>query len=181
MNVDNMLPTFRTLKEIGITSVASFIIGYPGETEQELRETCSMIQAIDANLTPVFHFTPLPATELYEQVTQSGEYKAASTMKDLSKEIATESIGQNLSAVPSRDLRVIRSYFHWKSFTRKDAIESNKDFTFALQTILNGLNAISKKGILMFFHDGFMALKEFLYVFWYANIYKSVKKKYGLK
>ena len=181
ISFERILPTFEELKSKKITTVASFIIGYPDETEDELRETCDLLQKIKANLTPVYHFTPLPGTELYREVVAQGKYKPLTTLKELLKQIATESLGQNLSAVPSRDLRVIRSYFHWKSFTRKDAIESNKDFTFALQTILSGLNAISKKGILMFFHDGFMALHEFLYVFWYSHAYKKIKNKYGLK
>lgn len=181
INLELVLPTLEGVKALGITAVASFIIGYPGETEAELKETCALIQKIHANLTPIFHFTPIAGTELYRVVTENGTYKVAKTLKAASKEIATESLGQNLSAVPSVDLRVIRSYFHWKSFTRKDAIESNRDFTFALQTILNGINAISKKGILMFFHDGFMALHEFLYVFWFAHAYPKIRKKYNLE
>ena len=181
IDYEQILPTFKCLKKIGITSVASFIIGFPDETEEELKETCALMQQINANLTPVFHFTPLPGTQLYNEVVAKGVFKAPTTMKDLTREIATETLAKNFSAVASTDLRVIRSYFHWKSFTKKDSLESNRDFTFALQTILNGLNSISKKGILMFFHDGFKALHEFLYVFWYSHAYPRIKKKYGLK
>ena len=178
---DKILPTFRYLHEIGITTVASYIIGFPQETEQEVKETCDLVQNVNANLSTVYHFSPLPGTELYDEVVNSGQYAPITALSQLSKNIATESLGKNLSAVPSKDLRVIKSYFNWKSFTKKDAIQSGKNFTFALQTILNGLGAITKKGIIMFFHDGFLALKEFLYVFWYSHAYPSIKKKYDLK
>lgn len=180
IDFDKILPTLNACKEIGITTVSSFIIGYPGETEEQLKDTVKLLNQLPANLTPVFHFTPLPGTELYDDVVASGQYKAASSLKELTKVIATESIGKNLSNVPTKDLRVIRSWYHWKSFTNKDAIESDKPFEFAIQTILSGLKSISQKGVLSFFHDGFKAFYEFMYVLWFSHAYPSIVKKYGL-
>lgn len=180
IDFDKIVPTFRILRKLGITTVASFIIGFPEETQEELKQTCELILQVDANLTPVYHFTPLPGTELYRELVADGKYKPIRTMKDLSKNIATESMGQNLSNVPAKELKVIRNWFIWKGFTRKDSVESSKNFTFALETILHGLTAISQKGILMFFHDGFTALKEFIYIYWYAHMYPGIRKKYGL-
>ena len=182
-NIDynKIIPTFQELREIGITTTASFIIGYPGETADQLRETVALLKSISANLTPINHFTPLPGTELYREVVKEGKYKEAKSLKELSKVIATESVGQNLSAVPTTDLRVIRSWFEWKTFTRKDAVEGDKPFKFAIDTILSGLKSISQKGPIFFFVDGFKAFKEFIYVFWYSHAYPSVRKKYDLK
>ena len=99
----------------------------------------------------------------------------------MAKVIATESIGKNLSAVPSRDLRVIRSWYHWKGFTNKNAYSSGKSFQFAKQTILSGLHAISLKEPVTFLVNGFSALYEFLYVLWYSHAYPDIIKKYHLK
>ena len=178
---DRIIPTFEEIRNLGITTIASFIIGYPDETESQLRETVALVQALSANLTPVYHFTPLPGTELYQIVTQQGRYKTPKTLRELSRVIATESVGQNLSAVPTVDLRVIRSRLHWQSFASKNAIENQKPFEFAKDTILSGLRAISQKGPLFFFIDGFKAFGEFVYVFWYAHFYPNIRKKYGLK
>ena len=178
---DKIIPTFEEIQNLGLTTIASFIIGYPDETQEQLKETVALVQALSANLTPVYHFTPLPGTELYNDVVAAGRYRVPRTLKELSRVVATESVGQNLSAVPTVDLRVIRSRLHWQSFANKNAIENQKPFEFAKDTILSGLRAISQKGPLFFFIDGFKAFYEFVYVFWYAHFYPGIRKKYGLK
>lgn len=180
IDYEKIIPTFEYMKRIGYTTVASFIVGYPDETADQLRDTVSLLNSISASLTPVFHFTPLPGTELYDKAIASGNYKPALSLEELSKVVATESVGKNLSKVPTRDLRVIRSWYHWKSFSNKDALDSEKSFEFAKQTILSGLNSISQKGIISFFVDGFSAFCEFIYVFWFSHVYRNIIKKYGL-
>lgn len=182
-NIDKnaIKPTMDALRKIGITSICSFIIGFPDETVDQLKDTVELIDNTKANLTPIYHFTPLPGTELYNQMISEKRYKAADSLESLAKVIATESIGENLSSVPSRDLRVIRSWYHWKGFTKKNAYGSGKSFQFAKQTILSGLHAISLKGPINFLVNGFSALYEFLYVLWYSHAYPDIIKKYNLK
>ena len=181
-NIDysKIAPTFETLNRIGITTIASFILGFPEETVDQLRDTVKLLNTIKANLTPVFHFTPLPGTELYDKVVSNGTYKAPKTFKEMSKVVATESLGVNLSAVPNIDLRVIRSWYMWKSFSNKGALQEHGAFEFAKETIINGLHSISLKGPISFFLDGFKALYEFLYVFWFSHAYPKIIKKYDL-
>ena len=182
INYDRIVPTFKELNEIGITTVATFIIGYPGETVEEVKETVGLLNQVTANLTPVYHFTPLPGTKLYNEAIESGRYKPAKSLKELSKIVATETIGQNLSDVPTRDLRVIRCCFNWKAFTKKDAIQDeSRPFEFAKDTIISGLHAISQKGPIFFFLDGFRAFKEFAYTFWYSHAYPKIIKKYDIE
>ncbi|MBQ8183353.1 MAG: B12-binding domain-containing radical SAM protein [Clostridia bacterium] len=182
IDINKVKPTFEILRKIGITGIGSFIVGFPDETAEQLRDTAQLIDTCGANLTPVYHFTPLPGTELYDKMIEKGFYKQANKLEDLIKVVATESVGVNLSNVPTTDLRVIRSWFHWKGFTSKSAYSSGeKSFEFAKQTILSGLHSISLKGPIHFFVDGFSALKEFLYVVWYSHAYPSILKKYDLK
>ena len=178
---DKIKPTIEALKKIGITSICSYIIGFPDETVEQLKDTVKLINDTDANLTPIYHFTPLPGTELYNEMISKNRYKPANNLLDLSKVIATESVGNNLSGVPTKDLRVIRSWYHWKGFTNKTAYSSGKSFEFALQTVLSGLHSISLKGPVSFFVNGFLALYEFLYVLWYSHAYPDIIKKYNLK
>jgi len=182
-NIDKsaIKPTMDALRKIGITSICSFIIGFPDETAKQLRDTVELINNINANLTPIYHFTPLPGTELYDEMIKQKRYKAASSLEELAEVVATESVGVNLSSVPTVDLRVIRSWFHWKGFVSKNAYSAGKTFEFAKQTITSGLHSISLKGPVSFLVNGFAALYEFLYVFWYAHAYTSVKEKYNLK
>ncbi len=173
--------TMDILRKIGITSICSFIIGFPDETEEQLKDTVALIKDIKANLTPIYHFTPLPGTELFDEMTRHNRYESAKSLEELSKVVATESVGVNLSSVPTNDLRVIRSWFHWKGFTKKQAYSTGKSFEFAKQTILSGLHSISLKGPISFFVNGFAALYEFLYVLWYSHAYPDIIKKYNLR
>ncbi|TAN51792.1 MAG: radical SAM protein [Methylococcaceae bacterium] len=53
-------------KELGINVAAHFVIGLPEETWEEIRQTFSFAESLDADLV-VFHIaTPYPKTELYE-------------------------------------------------------------------------------------------------------------------
>ena len=182
-NIDKnaIKPTMDILRKIGITSVCSFIVGFPDETVEQLRDTVEIIDSTNANLTPIYHFTPLPGTELYDQVVSQNRYHAVDSLEELAKVVATESVGKNLSAVPSTDLKVIRSWYHWKGFTKKNALTTGKSFQFAKQTIISGLHAISLKGPIYFLVNGFSALYEFLYVFWYSHAYPNIREKYNLK
>ena len=140
-----------------------------------------MINELPFGLTPLFHYTPLPGTELYRQLVAEGKYQVPESLEELSHDIATESLGTNYSCVPDRDLKVIKNWYIWKSFTNKTAINNAKPFEFARETILSGLSTISMKGVVSFFVNGFAALNEFLYVFHYAHMFPEIRKKYELK
>ncbi len=181
IDYNKVVPTFEALREIGITSVATFIIGYPGETVEEVRDTVHMQMNCPANLTPVFHFNPFPGTKLYDEVMEKGTYKPPKSLKELGKYIPIETIDQNVSNVPTRDLKVIRNCANWRAFSKKDAIQNDKPFEFAINTIKSGLHAISQKGPIFFMIDGFTALREFTYTFWYSHAYPKIRKKYDIE
>ena len=181
IKLEDVKPSVDALKRIGITTICSFIIGFPDETADQLRETIKAINTIDSDLTPIHHFTPIPGSEAYNEVVAQNKYKAAKNLMDLTKSVDIETVGTNLSAVPTTDLRVIRSWYNWKAFTSKSATYSGKPFEFAKQTILSGLHSISLKGPISFLVNGFAALHEFLYVFWYSHAYPGIIKKYELR
>ena len=180
INYDKIKPEIELLNRIGFTTIGSFMVGLPDETEDQLRDTARMINDIPFGMTPIFHFTPLPGTELYQRLVEEGKCRVPKSLEEVSHIVATESLGINYSQVPDRDLKVVKNWFIWKSFTNKTAVNNDKPFEFARQTILNGLSFISKKGILSFFGNGFAALNEFLYVFYYSHMFPKIRKKYGL-
>ena len=181
IKLEDIKPTMDALKRIGITSIGSYIIGFPDETADQLRDTAELIRSVDANLSVISHFTPLPGTELYDEMVAQKRLKAPKSLEELAKVIATESVGKNFSAVPTRDLRVIRSWYNWTGLTNKTPFASGKPFEFAKQTISSGLYSISLKGPVTFLVNGFAAFGEVLYNFWYAHAYPGIVKKYNLK
>lgn len=56
----------KKAKELGIYVVANFIVGFPGETWNEIMETIKFIEEFDADYSKIFNATPLPHTKMYE-------------------------------------------------------------------------------------------------------------------
>jgi len=52
-------------RQLGIDLGANFVIGFPGETWEELRETFRFAESCGFDLTHFHIATPLPGTELY--------------------------------------------------------------------------------------------------------------------
>ncbi|MBQ7639286.1 MAG: B12-binding domain-containing radical SAM protein [Clostridia bacterium] len=180
MPSEKIRETFEMTDRIGLTSFASMIIGYPDETEEQLRDSVRLMNSVKASMRPVYHFTPLPGTEFYREVVERGIYEPPRTLKKMSSVIETESLGVNLSKVPDVDLKVIRSWYNWQAFSDKSALKSGKKFEFALDTIRSGLHSISMQGVFSFFVNGFAAFREFVSTFWYSHAYPDIVKKYEL-
>lgn len=180
LDLNKVRETFEITDRVGLTSFASMIIGYPDETEEQLRDSVRLMNSVKASMRPVYHFTPLPGTEFYNEVVSRGIYTPPKTLKEMTRVIETESLGVNLSQVPDRDLKVIRSWYNWRAFSDKQAVKSDKKFEFAFDTVKSGLHSISMKGPVSFFVNGLSAFKEFVSTFWYSHAYPSVIRKYGL-
>lgn len=58
-------PVVRRCKEVGIDVAGSFVIGFPGETWEEIRQTFRLADELDLDLAHFHIATPLPETDLY--------------------------------------------------------------------------------------------------------------------
>ncbi|WP_238651768.1 B12-binding domain-containing radical SAM protein [Paenibacillus piscarius] len=66
IKVENVIKASELLERIGLNWSAFFMIGFPGETEEDIRMTQRMIQSISAKSVTLSIFTPFPGNELYE-------------------------------------------------------------------------------------------------------------------
>ena len=180
LSPEQVREAFEMTQRIGLISIGSVIIGSPGETEAQLKDTVRMMNSAKASLWPVYHFTPLPGTEFYDEVVKSGAYTPPKTLAEMAKSVETEKLGVNLSQIPDRDLKVVRCRFNWRALTDRSGLKTGKNFEFAADTIHSGLHSISMRGFFSFLANGFIAFKEVAYTFWYAHMYPKIIKKYGL-
>jgi len=172
---------FQNCREIGITTLGGFIIGFPDETEEQLRDTVYMALRTDANLCLIQIFTALPGTELYDYVVEKGMLTPPKTLTEWGKyPLGDESAANNYSQVPARDLYVIQNFFTWRSFLRRDSMNGAGSFIFAWNTITIAMNHIFKHGFTHGVSSIFSSAKRFFTVVWYSFAYPSVRKKYGL-
>ena len=70
--IKKLLKREPNLLELGIFSAAAFIIGFPSETWDEIRETIRFAEELDADYTRIHILVPLKGTKMYEIVEEEG-------------------------------------------------------------------------------------------------------------
>jgi radical SAM superfamily enzyme YgiQ (UPF0313 family) len=74
-SLDKVKEAMRMTQEAGISALASFIIGLPGETEASLRKTVEFADELHAEFGSLYGFhilAPFPGTEVRERATDYG-------------------------------------------------------------------------------------------------------------
>lgn len=172
----------KNCKEIGIAPIVTLVVGLPGETEDEVRETIALGMRLQTKFVLVFHYFPTPGSDMERELVQKGLYHPPGKIKEIGNAVAMETLEYNFSKIPSKELKVIRCFFLWAAFTQPGSFDPNnkKSFAFAKDTVSDFFNAISKRGFKYFFVGAYCAAKDFLYIFWHVAVYPKVRKKYGL-
>ena len=182
MKLSRVEEDLQICREIGIITLCYFIVGFPDETEEELLETCRLINKIDYSRFVCSYFSPLPGSEIFDKLVAEGRHTPPKTMKESMKTKILYSPKPNLSKVRTLELKVVRSHMLWRSFTKKKFDKNGKDnYATAKKDIYDVLKSLKghgfKAGVEQFFISGY----EFLDIFFYANFFPSILKKYELK
>lgn len=72
IKIDQALKVMKWSREVGIETVASFVIGIPGETWEDAIQTIKFAKKIDADYVQFSIATPFPGTELYNMAKDEG-------------------------------------------------------------------------------------------------------------
>ncbi|MEI6577894.1 MAG: radical SAM protein [Eubacteriales bacterium] len=174
INLEKAKKTVQYCKEIGIVSSASFMIGMPGETSDELLLTINYMRELNVDFRIASIFGPLPGSEIYRNLVNEGKLNAPETYEDWLKIKWMDSVGYNFSHIPDIELRVVSSYLMLAIFNNK--AESRIWAQKAISNTLQKLKKISFKSLILFF----VSVKEFLGIVFYATMFPKIRKKYGL-
>lgn len=180
INYDKICSTFTHCRNAQITTIGSFITAIPDETEQDLQETVNLIEQLDTKLININYLAVIPGSEIYKKLVGENKYHQTATLLEFSKQKPMERLEYNFSNIPDIDIKVIRAYYMWRSFTATD-IPGTKKFSFAKKVITDALKSIKTGNLISFIVSTFMAGAEFTKTAFYAHAFPSVKKKYGLK
>tara|TARA_B100001964_G_scaffold192152_1_gene214755 strand:+ start:4682 stop:6106 length:1425 start_codon:yes stop_codon:yes gene_type:complete len=63
----------QEIKKTGLKVIGFFMVGYPGETEADLKVTAKFIRKCKFDFFFLFNFQPLPGTPIYDELVKSGE------------------------------------------------------------------------------------------------------------
>lgn len=72
LKLEIVKPIRELCRETGILVQANFIIGFPGETWNEIRESLKFAEDCDFDLVSIHIATPMPKTDLYECALKEG-------------------------------------------------------------------------------------------------------------
>ena len=113
----------RILEEAGLPYWASFILGYPGETEEDVMETLQLINSINPTTGWVNSFFPSPGSPIYKRLKRDGIIKVE-TLDDLNDYGRTGYGKSNSGAWSAMPENVFRYYLihmqsHFQAITEK--------------------------------------------------------------
>lgn len=177
---DLILPSLEWCSKTKITSLCNFIIGFPDESADSVKMTVEMAKKIKATQKSFFYYGPLPGAELYDQLVAQGKWTPPETLTDYKKVRYYNNPDPNFSKVPYKDLKVIRSYFLWGSFTGSYSYSSNSRMLLANKLITEMLKRVFSDNFFQSIGLLFSAASEFLNIFYYAHFFPAIRKKYEL-
>ena len=176
-------PTIDYCEKIGMTVQATFIIGFPGETAEDIKKTVDLALSLPASLPVLNILTPLPNSEIYfHEVETNPDFHEPRSIEEIAKQemLMTDTARVNLSNVPKKDLYVVHYYFQWKDFIGKDSVNDDS-FGIVKKLARDTFNRIFKHGLKGFLFGTYRSVKQFATVFFYSHFFPLTKKKYGLK
>jgi pyruvate-formate lyase-activating enzyme len=125
IDLDKIKDTFAVCRNIGITTQSAFIIGYPDETEDEVKQTVRLALDLNANLAPFSILYLQPRSEMLHAAVGMHNFIPPSSLREWGKIDPGEAAFMNLSKVPEKDLKVIHYAFQWRGFSAKESITND--------------------------------------------------------
>ena len=76
ITVEQVRQAFRLTRQAGIQILAYFMIGIPGQTEADVRQTFRLARELDPDVVHITILTPFPGTAIYRRALDEGVYPA---------------------------------------------------------------------------------------------------------
>jgi magnesium-protoporphyrin IX monomethyl ester (oxidative) cyclase len=72
LQLDKVREINRAAREMGIFRMAYFIIGFPGETKEQIMDTIRFARELRLDLSVIFIYNPLPGSDLFQECLKRG-------------------------------------------------------------------------------------------------------------
>lgn len=73
LNLKEIVKPFRLCRELGIRTMSLFMIGNPGETREEIKQTIDFCCKLNSDLATISVTTPYPGTPIFNLIKQQGK------------------------------------------------------------------------------------------------------------
>ncbi len=174
--IDKIVSNITNCLEAGIVPIVMFMIGFPGETEEDLKATVSLAKQIEGSVVAFGCFTPLPGTEIQRELVESRKLIPPKTLEEYSKVTFADDVTVNATEVSTLELMTIRKFFRLRGIFAKSGDSSDEQF---FKVLANTIKSMSGRGFVHFIRSGFytaFSLAKTFTIFFHPKI----RKKYGL-
>ncbi len=178
---DKLEPTLSACERAGIITNISFIIGLPGETRQELKETVDFALSLSPTFYSVHVFYPIEKSVLERQLIEQGMYVPPQTLKQKEKIIMAEAGCDGIHKIPRKDIKAVRSFFLLSMLFKKTPQYSDTDSSFLSEALRSMLTNIEGNGLPSFVNGLFNSGKYFLSTAATYFLHPFIRRNYGLK
>lgn len=180
LDLDKTKELMDYLDEIGIFTTVTFVTGFHYQTEKDLKATVQYMLELNAKVKIAGIYGPFPGSEMYRDLVQNKIIKPFESFQDWIRNANMHTIGNNLSQVPSLELKVIVNYFLFSVFTNKYELNGEQKH-FWMKRLFFQVYDMLKRGNLRSLLLIIISAKEFLEIVYYATMFPRIRKKYGLK
>lgn len=163
---------------VGITTFGSFIFGFPGETPEQLKETAQFALSLNLDAFLVNYFVLIPKTPICKKLESEGKVDLSDILDGENAYKQFQKLTNNYSEIPDRELKVVKSYFDWLSFTRKKAESKQKNMIF--RKAVDALKHFAEGDLKTSVQNVYSAANTFFTVVFYSHAFPKIIKKYGL-
>lgn len=180
LDLDKAKRTVNLCNEIGILTTTSFIVGYPDETVEELKETVRYMLTLNSDVKVTGTYGVIPKSELYDYLIESKRIDAPQSYEEWEKLKWLDKLGKNFSDVPGIDLKVVVNWFFLMIIKTKT--DKNKDMShFWAKRLVGQTLDFLKEGTLKSLCLVTLSGIQFIKILFYAVMFPKIRKKYGLK
>ncbi|MCR5042118.1 MAG: B12-binding domain-containing radical SAM protein [Clostridia bacterium] len=164
--------------EAGIATFGSFIIGIPGEKPEDVAQTAQFALSLDLDAFLFNFFAAIPKTALCDELVARGLVDISGLFGSSTGTRVLQCLTGNYSEVPNVELKVVKAYFDWLTFTRKKNGSSEKH-AFAKKAV-DTLRHFAEGGLKATIANVYNAGKVFVSVVYYSHSHKKIRDRYGL-
>lgn len=179
LNLEKAKKTIHDCRDIGIAASVSFIVGYPDETREELKQTIRYMRGLDADVTAAGIFGVIPKSELFEYLVKTNRLEAPGSLREWEKLRWLNKIDKNFSAIPNLHLKVVANRTYYDiifSKQTKDKEQVHFWFKRLLGQAVGFLKQATLKSVFLFVLSGI----EFLKIVFYARGFPWIVREYGM-
>lgn len=124
LTIDGIRNNVKIIREAGIDITGFFIIGFPGESREDMEETIKFSLELDLLRASYFIYAPFPGTEGYKSLTNDSESGSPLWAKlDLSKPF--RETGKNPSILTTEELKKIQRKAFFAFYLRPRILYKN--------------------------------------------------------